>query len=59
MMMSAVHLEQVGPIMLAGSPLSYWAGVHGKRLASSWRASTPGAMIGDPIYINGGYHILG
>jgi hypothetical protein len=30
MMMSAVHPEQVGPIMLAGSPLSYWAGVHGK-----------------------------
>ncbi len=30
MMMSAVHPELVGPIMLAGSPLSYWAGVHGK-----------------------------
>jgi hypothetical protein len=30
MMMSAVHPEKVGPIMLAGSPLSYWAGVHGK-----------------------------
>jgi hypothetical protein len=30
MMMSAVHPDLVGPIMLAGSPLSYWAGVHGK-----------------------------
>ena len=30
MMMSAVHPNLVGPIMLAGSPLSYWAGVHGK-----------------------------
>jgi pimeloyl-ACP methyl ester carboxylesterase len=30
MMMAAVHPERVGPIMLAGSPLSYWAGVHGK-----------------------------
>jgi hypothetical protein len=30
MMMSAVHPDVVGPIMLAGSPLSYWAGVHGK-----------------------------
>ena len=29
-MMSAVRPELVGPIMLAGSPLSYWAGVHGK-----------------------------
>jgi pimeloyl-ACP methyl ester carboxylesterase len=30
MMMSAAHPDLVGPIMLAGSPLSYWAGVHGK-----------------------------
>jgi pimeloyl-ACP methyl ester carboxylesterase len=30
MMMSAVHPDLIGPIMLAGSPLSYWAGVHGK-----------------------------
>jgi predicted alpha/beta hydrolase len=37
MMMSAVHLEQVGPFMLVGSPLSYWAGVHGKRLAYAGR----------------------
>ena len=30
MMTSAVRPDLVGPIILAGSPLSYWAGVHGK-----------------------------
>src|SRR3954464_10048241 len=30
MMMAALRPELAGPIMLAGSPLSYWAGVHGK-----------------------------
>jgi len=30
MMMAAVKPELAGPIMLAGSPLSYWAGVRGK-----------------------------
>src|SRR5271166_1054827 len=30
MMMAAVNPNRTGPIMLAGSPLSYWAGVHGK-----------------------------
>ena len=30
MMMSAIRPDLPGPIMLAGSPLSYWAGVHGK-----------------------------
>ena len=30
MMMAATHPNRTGPIMLAGSPLSYWAGVHGK-----------------------------
>jgi pimeloyl-ACP methyl ester carboxylesterase len=30
MMMAAMRPELTGPIMLAGSPLSYWAGVHGK-----------------------------
>jgi Protein of unknown function (DUF3141) len=29
MMMAAIKPEIVGPILLAGSPLSYWAGVHG------------------------------
>jgi pimeloyl-ACP methyl ester carboxylesterase len=30
MMLAAVRPELFGPIILAGSPLSYWAGVHGK-----------------------------
>ncbi len=30
MMMAALRPELAGPILLAGSPLSYWAGVHGK-----------------------------
>lgn len=30
MMMSAVRPDIVGPIVIAGAPLSYWAGVHGK-----------------------------
>ena len=29
MMMAAIRPDLVGPILLAGSPLSYWAGVHG------------------------------
>ncbi len=29
MMMAAIRPEIVGPILLAGSPLSYWQGVHG------------------------------
>ncbi len=30
MMMAALHPDISGPIMLAGAPLSYWAGVRGK-----------------------------
>ena len=30
MMMAALHPDLAGPIMLAGSPLSYWAGIRGK-----------------------------
>jgi pimeloyl-ACP methyl ester carboxylesterase len=30
MMMAAINPNRTGPIMLAGAPLSYWAGVHGK-----------------------------
>ena len=30
MMTAALHPDLFGPILLAGSPLSYWAGVHGK-----------------------------
>jgi len=52
MMMSAIHPERVGPIMLAGSPLSYWAGVHGKNamrylgglLGGTWLTSLAGDL---------------
>jgi hypothetical protein len=52
MMMSAIHPETVGPIMLAGSPLSYWAGVHGKNpmrylgglLGGTWLTSLAGDL---------------
>ena len=55
MMMSAIHPEQVGPIMLAGSPLSYWAGVHGKNpmrylgglLGGTWLTSLAGDLGND------------
>jgi hypothetical protein len=51
-MMSAIHPEKVGPIMLAGSPLSYWAGVHGKNpmrylgglLGGTWLTSLAGDL---------------
>jgi pimeloyl-ACP methyl ester carboxylesterase len=52
MMMSAIHPEKIGPIMLAGSPLSYWAGVHGKNpmrylgglLGGTWLTSLAGDL---------------
>src|SRR6202007_411966 len=52
MMMSAIHPDRVGPIMLAGSPLSYWAGVHGKNpmrylgglLGGTWLTSLAGDL---------------
>ena len=34
MMMAAISPDLPGPIMLAGSPLSYWAGVRGKQSAA-------------------------
>jgi pimeloyl-ACP methyl ester carboxylesterase len=52
MMMAAIHPEKVGPLMLAGSPLSYWAGVHGKNpmrylgglLGGTWLTSLAGDL---------------
>ena len=52
MMMAAIHPDRVGPIMLAGSPLSYWAGVHGKNpmrylgglLGGTWLTSLAGDL---------------
>jgi hypothetical protein len=51
MMLAAVRPEIFGPILIAGSPLSYWAGVHGKNpmrytgglLGGSWMT----ALLGD------------
>ncbi len=52
MMMSAIRPDLPGPIMLAGSPLSYWAGVHGKNpmrylgglLGGTWLTSLAGDL---------------
>ena len=51
-MMSAVRPDLVGPIVLAGAPLSYWAGVHGKHplrylgglLGGTWLTSLAGDL---------------
>ncbi len=51
MMLAAMRPELFGPIIVAGSPLSYWAGVHGKNpmrytgglLGGTWLA----ALMGD------------
>lgn len=52
MMMAAANPNRTGPIMLAGSPLSYWAGVHGKNplrylgglLGGTWLTALAGDM---------------
>jgi Protein of unknown function (DUF3141) len=52
MMMAAIHPDLPGPIMLAGSPLSYWAGVQGKNpmrymgglLGGTWLTSLAGDL---------------
>ena len=52
MIMAALHPEIVGPIMIAGSPLSYWAGVRGKNplrylggvLGGTWTAALAGDL---------------
>ena len=52
MMMSAIRPDLPGPIMLAGSPLSYWAGVHGKNpmrylgglLGGTWMTALAGDL---------------
>ena len=51
-MMSALRPDLVGPIVLAGAPLSYWAGVHGKNpmrylgglLGGTWLTSLSGDL---------------
>ena len=57
MMTCAIHPERAGPIMLAGSPLSYWAAVRGKNpmrylgglLGGTWLTSFAGDL-GDGIF---------
>ncbi len=54
MMLAAVRPELFGPIILAGSPLSYWQGVHGKYpmrysgglLGGSWLTALTGDLGG-------------
>ncbi len=54
LMMAALNPDLAGPIMLAGSPLSYWAGVHGKNpmrylgglLGGTWLTALAGARGG-------------
>ena len=51
-MMAAICPDLTGPIMLAGSPLSYWAGVHGKNplrylggtLGGTWMTALAGDL---------------
>jgi hypothetical protein len=63
MMMAAIRPKLAGPIMLAGSPLSYWAGVRGKNplrylggvLGGTWMT----ALAGDIGYgIFDGAHLV-
>jgi len=52
MMLAAIRPELFGPIIIAGSPLSYWAGVHGKNpmrysgglLGGSWLTAFSGDL---------------
>jgi hypothetical protein len=54
MMMAATKPGRTGPIMLAGTPLSYWAGVHGKNplrylgglLGGTWLTALSGDLGG-------------
>jgi hypothetical protein len=52
MMLAAIRPELFGPIIIAGAPLSYWAGVHGKNpmrysgglLGGSWLTALTGDL---------------
>ncbi|MCL6699706.1 DUF3141 domain-containing protein [Sphingomonas sp. NSE70-1] len=52
MIMAATHPDIPGPLLLAGAPLSYWAGVHGKNpmrytggmLGGTWLTSLSGDL---------------
>ncbi|WP_244433731.1 DUF3141 domain-containing protein [Azospirillum sp. B506] len=51
-MMAATHPDTVGPLLLAGAPLNYWAGVHGKNplrylgglLGGTWMTALAGDL---------------
>jgi hypothetical protein len=69
MMMAALHPELPGPILLAGAPLSYWAGVRGKNpmrclgglLGGSWMtalASDMGAGLFDGAHLVANFESL-
>jgi pimeloyl-ACP methyl ester carboxylesterase len=57
MIMAATHPDVPGPLLLAGAPLSYWAGVHGKNpmrysggmLGGTWLTSLSGDL-GEGIF---------
>ncbi len=63
MMTAATHPELAGPIMLAGSPLSYWAGVRGRNplrylggaLGGTWLTALAGDL-GNGIF--DGAHLI-
>jgi pimeloyl-ACP methyl ester carboxylesterase len=52
MIMAATHADIPGPLLLAGAPLSYWSGVHGKNpmrytggmLGGTWLTSLSGDL---------------
>ncbi|MEB0233319.1 DUF3141 domain-containing protein, partial [Undibacterium sp. 10I3] len=52
MILAALAPESVGPVLLAGSPLSYWAGVENKNplrytgglMGGTWMASLAGDL---------------
>jgi pimeloyl-ACP methyl ester carboxylesterase len=54
MMMAAIRPDLVGPILIAGAPLSYWAGVHGRNpmrylggtLGGTWLTALAGDLGG-------------
>src|SRR3984885_1945555 len=68
-MVAAMNPDLVGPVMLAGSPLSYWAGVHGKNpmrylgglLGGTWGTSFAGDIgngVFDGAYLIGNFETL-
>ncbi len=69
MMTAAIRPDLFGPILLAGSPLSYWAGVHGRNpmrylggtLGGTWLTALTGdlgAGIFDGAYLVGNFESL-